>query len=74
MTLLTPAQLAEKYPVSKSLIYAACIGGLLTHFRVPATKGARGKYLIDEADFLAWLESNKHEAGQSTPLVHIKPR
>jgi hypothetical protein len=74
--LLTPAQLAGKYPVSRSTIYSACQEGLLAHYRLPAKKGARGKYLVKETDFLAWLESNRHEAGRgaSMPLVHIKRR
>ena len=62
MNLLTPAQLADKYPVSRSMIYSACQEGLLPHYRVPAKRGARGKYLIAESDFLAWLESNRHES------------
>jgi len=49
---------------------------LLPHYRIPSKKGSRGKFLISEADFLAWLEANRHEAGRgaSVPLVHIKPR
>jgi hypothetical protein len=56
---LTPAQLVAKYKnaVSRSTIYSACQDGMLTHYRVPAKKGARGKYLIKESDFLSWLES-----------------
>lgn len=74
--LKTPAQLAATYPVSRSGLYAACVDGLLPHYRIPSKSGKRGKYLISEADFLAWLESNRHEggAGASVPLVHITPR
>ncbi len=76
--LLTPAQLAKKYPVSRSTLYSACADGLLAHYRLPAKKKSRGKYLIKLSDFLAWLEANRHEAGAragaSVPLVHIKPR
>jgi len=74
--LKTPAQLSEKYPVSRSSLYGACADGLLPHYRIPSKKGSRGKFLISEADFLAWLEANRHEAGRgaSVPLVHIKPR
>lgn len=61
---LTPAQIAKKYPVSRSTVYGACTDGLLPHYRVPSRKGARGKVLIKEDDFLAWLESNRHEAGE----------
>jgi excisionase family DNA binding protein len=73
---MTPAGLAKKYPVSRSTLYSACQEGLLPHYRLPAKKGKRGKYLIKESDFLAWLESNRHEAGRgaSVPLVHITRR
>ncbi len=75
---LTPAQIAKKYPVSRSTIYSACAAGLLSHFRIPSRRGrkGKGKYLIREADFLAWLESNRHEAGagEAVPLSHIKIR
>lgn len=54
---LTPAQICAKYPVSRSTIYAACRSGLLAHYRVPARKGAKGKYLIKEEDLSTWLES-----------------
>jgi excisionase family DNA binding protein len=75
MNLLTPAQLAKKYPISRSTIYSACQGGLLPFYRVPARNGAKGKYLIDEADFLAWLARNRHEAGASVPPDRpVKPQ
>ena len=61
VSFLTPAQLAKKYPVSRSTLYSACQDGLLPHYRVPAKRGKRGKYLIKESDFLAWLEENRHE-------------
>lgn len=57
----TPAALAKEYPVSKSLIYAACKSGLLVHYRVPSGRGKKGKYLIAEKDFLCWLESCRVE-------------
>lgn len=66
MNLMTPSQLVEKYPVvSVSLIYEACKGGLLAHYRLAAKKGRRGKYAIKEEDFLAWLESNRHEGAEA---------
>ena len=64
---VTPSQLAAKYPVSRSTIYSACRAGLVTHFRVPSRKGSKGKYVIRESDFLAWLDRNKHEAGAPAP-------
>jgi excisionase family DNA binding protein len=60
---MTPKQLAAKYPVSRSTIYSACQSRLLTFHRVPAKRGKRGKYLIDEEDFLKWLQDHRHEAG-----------
>lgn len=63
-SLLTPSQLAKKYPVSRSTIYSACQDGLLSFYRLPSKKGTRGKYLIRESDFVVWLESNRHEAGE----------
>lgn len=74
--LMSPAQLSAKYPVSRSSLYGACADGLLPHYRIPSKKGGRGKCLISEADFLAWMESNRREGtpGASVPLVHIKPR
>lgn len=71
--LLSIAALAGKYPVSKSLIYAACQGGLIPHYRIPARNGKRGKYLIREGDFMAWLEQHRVDkaAAPSPPLEHI---
>jgi len=64
--MLSPAQIATDYLVSRSTVYAACRSGMLTHYRVPAKKGARGKYLVKEVDLLAWLETLK-SAGEATP-------
>jgi hypothetical protein len=56
--LLSPKQIAEKYPfVSRSLLYLWCEEGL-PHLRLGA-KNRRGKILIDEQDFLAFLETKK---------------
>lgn len=59
-TYLTPLQISKKYPVSRSTLYEACQDGL-PHYRVPARRGKRGKYLIKESDFLLWLESFRRE-------------
>jgi excisionase family DNA binding protein len=67
MTFLTPAQIAQNYPVSRSALYAACRDGLLPYYRLPSRRGARGKYLIREADFLAWLERHRHGGEAVTP-------
>ena len=62
MTDLHPAlYYAERYPLSLSTLYSAMQEGLLPYYRVPSRRGARGKYLIREADFLAWLASLRVE-------------
>jgi hypothetical protein len=56
--LLSPKQIAEKYPfVSRSLVYLWCEEGL-PHLRLGA-RNRRGRIFIDEADFLAYLERKK---------------
>jgi len=75
MNLLTPAQLVEKYTfLSRSAVYGACRDGLLSFYRIPSGHGKRGKYLINEADFLTWLESLHHVNGVEgdEPLTHIR--
>jgi hypothetical protein len=63
---LTTGQLVKKYPfASLSLVYAACKAGRLPHYRVGKTPGRRGKYVIREADFLAWVESCR--VGETRP-------
>jgi len=69
-----PAYYAENYPLSRSLLYSAMKDGLLPFFRVPSKRGARGKYLIKEADFLAWLQGNRHETEASVPTVTTPPK
>ena len=65
--LLTPGQVAAAFPVGRSTVYAACRAGRLTHLRVPATTGAKGKYLIREPDLLAWFESLRVGPANPTP-------
>lgn len=69
--MLTPAQIAADYLVSRSTVYAACRAGLLPHYRVPAKKGARGKYLVKEVDLLAWLDTLR--CGEPTPPSACAP-
>lgn len=64
--MLSPAKISTEYLISRSTVYAACRSGMLPHYRVPAKKGARGKYLVKEVDLLAWLETLK-SAGESSP-------
>jgi hypothetical protein len=40
---------------------------------VPSRKGARGKYLVKESEFLAWLESHRRDgATDDGVLTYIK--
>jgi hypothetical protein len=66
--MLSAAAVAARFSLSRSTVYAACRSGLLAHYRVPSTKGVRGKYLVKQADLLAWLETLK-SAGESVPSV-----
>jgi hypothetical protein len=55
--MLTPRVVEKRYSVSRSTLYAACRTGQLPHYRVPARKGGRGKYLFRPADVLSWLDA-----------------
>lgn len=55
--MLSPSMIAIRFGISRSTVYIASRAGQLPHYRVPARKGARGKYLFREADVIAWLES-----------------
>lgn len=72
--LFPPAHYAENWPVSRSTLYGAMKDGLLPFYRLPSRRGRKGKYLIKMADFLAWLESNRHEGGtdEEGPLAIIR--
>jgi len=69
--MLSPARISKRFSVSRSTVYSACRSGQLPHYRVPATKGARGKYLFREGDVLAWLETHKVATGSPTPSVSV---
>lgn len=55
--MLTPRVVEKRYSVSRSTLYAACRTGQLPHYRVPARKGGRGKYLFRPTDVLNWLDA-----------------
>ena len=67
--LLTLAQVAAKYAIGRSTVYAASRTGGLPHYRVPAKNGTRGKYLFRELDVAAWLESHRVDTPTPSPLV-----
>jgi excisionase family DNA binding protein len=72
--MLTPKQAAARIGVSDSLIYEWCSSGLLPHYRF-GRRGRRGKILIDEAEFDAFLASCRQETrprAQVPPLNHIQ--
>jgi hypothetical protein len=64
--MMSPGDITAKYAISRSTVYAACQSGLLDHYRVPARRGAKGKYLIREADLVGWLESLKNATASPT--------
>lgn len=64
--MLTPRVVEKRYSVSRSTLYAACRTGQLPHYRVPARKGGRGKYLFRPTDVLNWLDALRVD-GAVTP-------
>jgi excisionase family DNA binding protein len=69
---LTVKQAAQKAGVSSNTVYAWCEDRLLTHFRLAARRGRRGKILIDEQDLDAYLESCRVEAGGHAPPARLR--
>ena len=55
---MTPEEASTRGRVSVSLIYAWCKAGALPHYRL-GRAGKRGKIVIDEGDFDAFLEQMK---------------
>lgn len=64
--MLTPKQAAERLGVSDSLIYEWCAEGTLPHYRF-GRKGRRGRILIAEAEFEAFLASCRQERRPGPP-------
>lgn len=73
--MLTPSQAADRLGVSDSLIYEWCAEGVLPHYRF-GRKGRRGRILIDETEFEAFVAGCRQEGRQDTAPVpelrHIK--
>lgn len=72
----TVKQLAERHGVSRALIYVWVEERRFPVYRLGA-KGRRGRILIDDESFDAFLEEQKVDAGpvQPTgPLVHIRSK
>lgn len=64
-----------KGKVSLSTLYLAVENKTLPHYRVSGNggKAGSGKILVREADLLAWLESQKVNAGIVAPPEHRDP-
>jgi excisionase family DNA binding protein len=70
--MLTPKQAAERLGVSDSLIYEWCAEGVLPHYRF-GRKGRRGRILIDETEFAAFLASCRQEGRQgAAPMPELR--
>ena len=66
--MLTVKQVAERLGVSESLVYEWCSEGVLPHYRF-GRKGRRGKILIDETEFDAFLAGCRQEGRQDTATM-----
>lgn len=60
--MMTIADAAKKYPLSKSLLYELCRLGKLNHYRVGAR--GKGKILLDEKDIEELLAACRKEGPQ----------
>jgi excisionase family DNA binding protein len=73
--MLTVKLAAERAGVSESLVYEWCAEGVLPHYRF-GRKGRRGRILIDETEFEAFLAGCRQERREDTTptpeLRHIK--
>jgi hypothetical protein len=73
LDMLTPRVVEKRYSVSRSTLYAACRTGQLPHYRVPARKGGRGKYLFRPADVLNWLDALRVDGAVAPPPATPSP-
>jgi hypothetical protein len=71
--MLTVKQICKKFPyLSESLVYLWIEQRELPHYRL-GRKGKRGRIVIDETDFLAFLASRKVEAWQQRQEIEFTP-
>jgi Helix-turn-helix domain len=70
--LWTPKQLAERAGVSVGLVYGWCESGQLAHVRLGAS-GRRGKILVSEADWAAFLASRRVESSGPRVNPTVRP-
>jgi len=71
--MLTVKEASDRAKVSRSLVYLWIKERLFPVYRRGGL-GRRGKILIDEPGFLAFLEAQKVAPGPELTLVHIKLR
>lgn len=70
--MLTVKQAAERVGVSESLVYEWCAEGVLPHYRF-GRKGRRGKILIDDTEFDAFLAGCRQEVrNDTTPMPKLR--
>ena len=72
----TVKQLAEKHGLSRAIIYLWVEERRFTVYRIGG-QGRRGRILIDDDVFAAFLDGLKVEAGPTQPtgpLTHIRPK
>jgi len=72
--MLSIRAIAEKFPLSKSLLYELCKQGRLRHLRVKTSPTRRGKIVVDEEDLKRFLDECVVEDGVSDdgPLKYIR--
>ena len=70
--MLTVKQTSERLGISESLVYEWCAEGVLPHYRF-GRKGRRGKILIDETEFAAFLAACRQEVQPDTaPIPELR--
>jgi len=72
----TVKRLAERHSVSRAMIYVWVEERRFPVYRIGA-RGRRGRILIDDEAFVAFLDTQRVEAGPiqpSGPLMHIRPK
>ena len=70
--MLTVKQAAKRAGISESLVYEWCAEGVLPHYRF-GRKGRRGRILIDETEFEAFLAGCRQEARQNAaPMPELR--
>jgi excisionase family DNA binding protein len=73
--MLTVKEAAQRLGISESLVYEWCAEGVLPHYRF-GRNGRRGRILIDETEFAAFLagcrQERRKDALSMPELRHIQ--